>query len=68
MYDDPVDTGDRYDCCEPDCQNSIYFGSKDREYYISRGWVDGKGEPIKPKRCRSCRARRNKERAKQKTA
>ena len=57
-YDSIVDTGDRYKCIEPNCQNTIYFGSKDRAYYISRGWVDEMGEPIKPKRCKSCRAKR----------
>lgn len=49
---------EQYKCIETDCQNIIYFGSKDREYYISRGWVDHNGEPVRPKRCRTCRLKR----------
>lgn len=55
---------EQYACIEQDCTNLIYFGSKDRDYYISRGWVDDTGEPIKPKRCRSCRAKRKQNRNK----
>lgn len=51
----------KYECIEPDCQNIIYFGSKDRDYYISQGWIDNNGEPVRPKRCRTCRERRKRE-------
>lgn len=63
MQNDIVDTGERYDCKTPNCGNSIYFGSKDREYYIQREWVDAAGEPIKPKYCKPCREKRKQERA-----
>lgn len=58
---------EKYPCIEPDCSNTIYFGDRDRDYYIQRGWTDPKtGEPVKPKRCRSCRLRREKEKQQQK--
>jgi hypothetical protein len=58
---------ERYPCIEKDCNNFVYFGPKDEEYYVMRGWVKPDGSINKPKRCKECRVKRNKRYAKKDT-
>jgi hypothetical protein len=46
---------EKYKCIT--CGNDIFFGDRDREFYIKQNYVDLNGEPIKPKRCKECRER-----------
>lgn len=46
---------EKYKCIT--CNNDIFFGDRDREFYIKQNYVDAIGEPIKPKRCKECRER-----------
>lgn len=38
----------------------FFFGSKDRSYFILKGWIDKNGEPQKPKLCKFHREERKK--------
>ncbi len=46
---------EKYKCIT--CNNFIFFGDRDRAFYIKQQYIDEKGEPIKPKRCKECRER-----------
>jgi len=46
---------EKYPCIEPNCPNLIIFTSREEEFFKSKGWVDGQGNPTKPKRCRKHR-------------
>lgn len=62
------DTGkERYKCIVENCTNFIVFGSKDREFYKKKLWVDANGEVIKPKRCKFHREEGKRFREKQRT-
>lgn len=43
---------ERYKCIAPGCTNFIAFGPRDEEFYKKKGWVDGTGNVVKPKRCK----------------
>jgi hypothetical protein len=53
---------EKYPCATPGCNNFVYFSERDEKFYREKGWVDEKGNVIKPKRCKACRERRKAQR------
>jgi len=63
----PDEGKEKYKCIVKDCTNYIVFGTRDEEFYRKKGWVDNKGNVIKPKRCKMHREEAKRFREQRKT-